>query len=195
MQELSDVNRTKRKSVCIRPIRTSSEKIAPAIGALKVAATPAAAPQATMVRTFFVASRAHCPMVEPIAAPIWTIGPSRPAVPPKPMVIDEAMTFTPTTRGRILPPRRGQGRHHFGYAVPLRFLSKTVDQGADEQPADGGEQYYAGCAENAQRRLDVTSRESGEFPQDIDESDRPQPGQQPDCDRKNDEIVLGGQKR
>ena len=44
-------------------------------------------------------------MADPIAEPICTIGPSRPAAPPNPMVSDEAITLTVTTRLRILPPR------------------------------------------------------------------------------------------
>ena len=43
-------------------------------------------------------------MPDPMADPIWIIGPSRPAVPPKPMVVAEAAILTSTTRGRIRPP-------------------------------------------------------------------------------------------
>lgn len=84
---------------------TSIEKIAPAIGALKVAAMPPAAPQVTSVRTRCGVSLLHWPTAEPMADPICTIGPSRPAVPPKPIVSDEVMTLTVATRLRIFPPR------------------------------------------------------------------------------------------
>ena len=43
-------------------------------------------------------------MVEPNAAPIWTIGPSRPTEPPVPMQIAEASDLTAATTGRITPP-------------------------------------------------------------------------------------------
>ena len=40
-----------------------------------------------------------------MADPICTIGPSRPAVPPKPIVSDEEITLTVANRLRIFPPR------------------------------------------------------------------------------------------
>ena len=49
MQELNEVSNTSRKSVRTRPMSTSIAKMAPPIGALKVAATPPAAPQVTKV--------------------------------------------------------------------------------------------------------------------------------------------------
>ena len=45
-------------------------------------------------------------MLEPRAAPIWTIGPSRPTEPPDAMQITEAIVLTTTTRGRMKPPLR-----------------------------------------------------------------------------------------
>ena len=47
-----------------------------------------------------------CPVTDPRAEPIWTIGPSRPTDPPEPMHSAEASDFTSGTCGRILPPRR-----------------------------------------------------------------------------------------
>ena len=44
-----------------------------------------------------------CPSAEPIAEPIWTIGPSRPTEPPEPMQSAEASDLTSGTRPRILP--------------------------------------------------------------------------------------------
>ena len=77
-------------------------------------------------------------MVEPIAAPIWTIGPSRPAVPPKPMVIDEAMTFTPTTRVRILPPRVAKAVITSGTPCPFASLAKRWINGPTNNPPMAG---------------------------------------------------------
>ena len=82
---------------------SSSPKKTPAIGALKVAPIPPAAPQATSSRVFAPACRVICPRPEPIAEPIWTIGPSRPTEPPAPMQIADASDFTIGTRPRIRP--------------------------------------------------------------------------------------------
>jgi hypothetical protein len=62
----------------------SKPKNRPVIGALKVAAIPPAAPQATMIRSRLSDIRTSCPSVEASAEPICTIGPSRPTDPPTP---------------------------------------------------------------------------------------------------------------
>ena len=82
---------------------SSRAKKTPAIGALKVAAMPPAAPQATSSRVLSAAWRVSWPRPEPIAEPIWTIGPSRPTEPPAPIVIAEATDLTIGTRPRIRP--------------------------------------------------------------------------------------------
>ena len=84
---------------------SSSAKKTPAIGALKVAEIPPAAPQATRIRSRDSGTRVSCPSVEPSAEPIWTIGPSRPTEPPEPMQIADASALTSATCGRIRPPR------------------------------------------------------------------------------------------
>jgi hypothetical protein len=84
---------------------SSSAKKTPAMGALKVAEMPPAAPQATRMRSRDSGTRVNWPRVEPSAEPIWTIGPSRPTEPPAPMQSAEASDFTTATCGRILPPR------------------------------------------------------------------------------------------
>ncbi len=45
-----------------------------------------------------------CPRLDASADAIWTIGPSRPTEPPKPMQIDDASAFTKVTCGLIRPP-------------------------------------------------------------------------------------------
>ena len=65
---------------------------------------PPPAPHATSRRRRCVGIRIHCPRLDPIAEPIWTIGPSRPTEPPEPMVSAEAMILTTATRGRMRPP-------------------------------------------------------------------------------------------
>ena len=82
----------------------SNPKNSPVIGALKVAAIPPAAPQATMIRSRLSDIRTSCPSVEASAEPICTIGPSRPTEPPVPMQIAEASALTTVTCGRIRPP-------------------------------------------------------------------------------------------
>ncbi len=74
------------------------------MGALKVAAIPPAAPQATMMRSFVSDMRTTCPRVEARADPICTIGPSRPTEPPTPMQSAEATALTTVTGGRMRPP-------------------------------------------------------------------------------------------
>ncbi len=87
------------------PRMTSSANIAPAIGALKVAAIPAAAPHPTRFRIRFPETLKIWPRVEPMADPIWTMGPSLPTDPPVPMEIAEARDLTITTLFRISPLR------------------------------------------------------------------------------------------
>jgi len=70
---------------------TSSAKSIPAIGELKIAEIPAAAPQA-INKVRFLSSKCRIRAIfEPIAEPVDTIGDSNPADPPKPTVKAEAM--------------------------------------------------------------------------------------------------------
>jgi hypothetical protein len=84
---------------------SSIAKNPPASGALKVAAIPPAAPQATSILIRFSGTRRTRPSVEPSAEPICTIGPSRPTEPPEPMHSAEASALTTATYGAIRPPR------------------------------------------------------------------------------------------
>lgn len=83
---------------------SSTAKNTPVMGALKVAEMPPAAPQATSTRSRFSGMRTHWPKPDASAAPICTIGPSRPTDPPVPMHSAEARAFTTVTCGRIRPP-------------------------------------------------------------------------------------------
>ena len=73
-------------------ISTSRVNNAPDNGALKIPATPAAAPQPTSNISKRGDKRNACPIFDPMAAPVETIGPSAPTEPPKPIVIDAATT-------------------------------------------------------------------------------------------------------
>ena len=83
---------------------SSTPKNTPVIGALKVAAIPPPAPQATRMRSRFSGICTHCPRLDARAEPIWTIGPSRPTDPPVPMHSAEETALTALTWGRIRPP-------------------------------------------------------------------------------------------
>ncbi len=76
------------------PRITSSAKSMPAIGALKEAPIPAAAPAATRLFTRSSPRPSRREIEEPMAPPIWTIGPSRPADPPPPRVKAVAAIFS-----------------------------------------------------------------------------------------------------
>ncbi len=71
-------------------ISTSKVKSMPAIGALKMPAMPAAAPHPTNIINTRGDILKSDPRLLPIAAPVYTIGPSAPTEPPKPIVMDEA---------------------------------------------------------------------------------------------------------
>ena len=73
-------------------ISTSSVNTSPAIGALKIPAMAAEAPQPTNRIMAFLSMRKICPRFEPMAEPVSTIGASAPTEPPKPMVIPDATT-------------------------------------------------------------------------------------------------------
>ena len=73
------------------------------MGVLKVAAMPAPPPAATSVARCQRDTRASRPADEANAAPIWTIGPSRPTEPPVPIDSAEASDLTSATIGRMTP--------------------------------------------------------------------------------------------
>ncbi len=101
------------------PKSTSTAKSAPAIGALKVAAIPAAAPQPTRVLCRMWGALSICARLEPMDEPIWTIGPSRPTEPPEPIEMPEARIFTKATLGRMRPPLSATASMTSGTPCPL----------------------------------------------------------------------------
>ena len=82
---------------------SSSAKARPPMGALKVAATAAAAPAPSRVMRWRTGMATTRPIMEPKAEPICTIGPSRPAEPPLPRVTAVATALAMTTTGRMWP--------------------------------------------------------------------------------------------
>ena len=76
------------------------------MGALKIPATAPAAPQPTSSINVRCSILKRLPKVLPIAEPVNTIGASAPTDPPKPMVIELAITLLHVLCGLIRPCRR-----------------------------------------------------------------------------------------
>ena len=87
-----EIRRGITETVVKSSISTSMVNKTPAIGALKIPAIPAAAPQPTSIIRIRGDILKSCPRLLPIEAPVATIGPSAPTEPPKPIVIAEAIT-------------------------------------------------------------------------------------------------------
>ena len=116
------------------PVNTSKVNITPAMGALNVAAMPPAAPALTRARSRDLSSFSSWPSDDPAAAPIWTIGPSRPADPPDPMVSAEATVLTRITTGRIRPPVVSMAVMTSGTPCPLASGAKKCTSGPTMRP-------------------------------------------------------------
>jgi hypothetical protein len=120
------------------PRMISTAKSAPAIGPLKVAAIPAAAPQPTRVRSWRGGAFNKRPSQDAAAAPIWTIGPSRPTEPPDPIVIADTSVFRPSTRRRIVPPCRATASMTSGTPGPRASRPKSVISVPTMRPPSAG---------------------------------------------------------
>ena len=73
-------------------ISTSKVNTNPAIGALKMPAMAADAPQPMSSISVWLSNLNICPRLLPMAEPVSTMGASAPTEPPKPMVMAEAIT-------------------------------------------------------------------------------------------------------
>src|SRR5665648_13979 len=82
---------------------TSMEYSAPPNGALNMLPTPAAIPHITRSLRSLSLSLNLSARYDPMPAPIWVTGPSRPALPPVPIVIVEVSILTRGTRLRMTP--------------------------------------------------------------------------------------------
>ena len=80
-----------RDAMEISIMKTSMAKIIPVIGAWKIDAKPAAQPIPISTTIFFWFRRSNCPILEPMAEPVETDGPSSPTEPPKPTVSELVM--------------------------------------------------------------------------------------------------------
>ena len=136
---VTEASTTMPKDSAVKSRRISSiAKNTPASGALKVAAMPPAAPQATSTRIRDSATRTSRPSVEPSAEPICTIGPSRPTDPPPPMHSAEASALTAATWGAIRPPRRATANITSGTPCPRASRAKKCTSGPYNSPATTG---------------------------------------------------------
>ena len=80
---------------------TSIVNTSPAMGALKIPATAPAAPHPTSNIIVRPSTLNSLPKLEPMADPVSTIGASAPTEPPKPMVMELAMTDEYMLWGRM----------------------------------------------------------------------------------------------
>ena len=130
---------------------------------------------------------------EPNPAPIWAIGPSRPAEPPVPMVMIDAADFTKGTRARILPRRRWK-RGPARRCRALRPRAKAKHKDAADETTDRGHRNDRPRPRGHLRRVldafaaslrrevtfDVPQRERLERHQQIEEGNRAEPGDDAD---------------
>ncbi len=136
-EETAAMTTLPKARTCSPLINTSMAKITPAMGALNVAAIPAAAPQATMLRIRSSESLRSWPIVEPRAEPTWMIGPSRPAEPPVPIQRADATIFAAATLALILPPCRIRACITSGTPCPFASLAKWINGPTSRAPITG----------------------------------------------------------
>ena len=108
------------------------------IGTPRAAPSSPAAPAATRVRTPFSPRRPHWATTDPRDAPIWIMGPSRPALPPEPRVREAATPFTNATRPRIRPPRMRRAWTTSGTPCPDASLARNQTRGPTTIPPIAG---------------------------------------------------------
>ena len=124
-----ETTRTPKASALNARRISSSPNRTPAIGALKVAEIPPAAPQATMRTSRVEGTRSHCPIEEPSADPICTMGPSRPTEPPVPMQSADASDLTTATLAGMRPRLRATANITSGTPWPRASGANLVTSG------------------------------------------------------------------
>ena len=174
----------------------STPKNTPVIGALKVAAMPPPAPQATRIRSRFSGIFTHWPRLEASAEPICTIGPSRPTDPPDPDAQRRGDRLDHADLRPDPPAIVRDGDHHLGHAVPAGLPREPVDQRAVQQPADDRDDHEEAHAQPGQVRagrvallaeLAVPGSRPGEEVDQVPEHDRAQPGPGPHQQREQEQ--------
>ena len=86
-------------------LKISRANTTPVIGALNIDATAAAVAQPMRSIRSFSLRRKKRPMLEPIAAPVLTVGPSNPTEPPSPTVMGAVMSALYILDGAMSPFR------------------------------------------------------------------------------------------
>ena len=158
------------------PRSTSRLKKTPPMGALKTAAIPPAAPHATKSRMRDAGTLRNCPTTDPIAAPIWAIGASRPTEPPEPIVTAAVKVRSPTVRGRRIPPCSAIASIALGTPSPLASLREPLEERTDQEtPEEREEKHQVLVA--AHRREDPAEKNPLEEPDEQDERHRAEAGQ------------------
>ena len=132
---------------------SSSAKKTPAIGALKVAEMPPAAPQATRSRIRDSGSRSDLAQGR---------AERRADLHDRPFAADRAARADAEGRGQRLDDGHlrpdpaaalGDGQHHLRHAMPARFTREEIDQRAVEQAADDRHQHNEPQAKSGDERF------------------------------------------
>ena len=116
------------------PSTSSRAKKAPAKGAPKAPAIPAAAPQPTRIFRCRASKRKSRPSVEPSAEPSTATGPSLPAEPPAPSVTAAATVRPATGRSGTSPPRLATASCTSGTFCPSSSRSRLTTSHAAQRP-------------------------------------------------------------
>ena len=87
-----DTNKGARDAIVSSNMKTSNTNTVPVIGALNIADSAAAVAQPKISNRCLKLRCNKRPKLLPIAAPVTTVGPSNPALPPNPTVIAEPIT-------------------------------------------------------------------------------------------------------
>ncbi len=98
---------------------TSITKISPVTGTLNIADNAAAVPHPRSSERVFESKCSIREKFEPMAAPVDTAGPSRPAEPPKPTVTGEVMSDAYIERNFIIDFFREIAYSTFGMPCPI----------------------------------------------------------------------------
>ena len=158
------------------PRSTSRLKKTPPMGALKTAAIPPAAPHATKMRMRVAETLRNCPTADPIAAPIWAIGASRPTEPPEPIVTAAVKGPQPHRPGTDDPAVQRDRFHRAGDAVPLGFRREPLEERTDQETPEQREEKHQ-VRVTPHRLEDPAEKELLEEPDEQDERHRAEAGQ------------------
>lgn len=151
-----DISRGMKRGMVISVSNTSIANMTPAIGQLKTAAIPEAAPQARS-STLSLSPKPSCvAMFDPMAEPVMTIGASKPALPPKPTVIPlvimcEYILFL-STRPDLRTIEKRMLPSPFSI-FPLKKILTTIT--VSRIPMTGNRKYQIRCTETWKKYSEI----------------------------------------